>query len=373
MRLHRLSPFALFAALAACGGSEPSNVPDTETPPAAAAASTAGMRNAMHQSIENATFQPAGAKPAVQTTGAPQHQTPTAPGDPALKAAADSQTAPDPSLIRAQILLDRAAFSPGVIDGLGGDNSRQAIAAYEKANDMEEDGVLDAEVFAKLTAADSRPVLQDYALTAEDIAGPYLGTVPAELVDMAKLETVGYADIEEALAEKFHTTPAMLAALNPDVDMTRAGATIVVPAVSPTKLPTDVARITVDKTERSLRAYDADDNLIAFYPATIGSTALPAPSGTVTVVGIAPEPNYTYDPERVSYDRGDERLVIPAGPNNPVGSVWIDLSRDTYGIHGTPEPSQIGKTFSSGCVRLTNWDAEQLAASVKAGVEVVFL
>lgn len=372
MRLLRLSPFALFL-LVACGGSEPSNGPEAESPPAAAATQTTGIRNAMHQSIETATFDPAGAKPATQTVGAAQDQAPTAPGEATLKAAADSETAPDPALIRAQILLDRANFSPGVIDGLGGDNSRQAIAAYEKANGLEEDGVLDAEVFAKLTAADSRPVLQDYTLTAEDIAGPYLGIVPTQLADMAELETVGYADIEEALAEKFHMTPAMLAALNPGVDLTRAGQTIVVPAVSPTKLSADVARITVDKTERSLRAYDAEDNLIAFYPATIGSTALPAPSGTVTVVGIAPEPNYTYDPDRVSYDRGDERLVIPAGPNNPVGSVWIDLSRDTYGIHGTPEPSEIGKTFSSGCVRLTNWNAEQLAASVKAGVEVVFL
>ncbi len=372
MRLLRLSPFALLCALAACGGSEPSTAPGSDTPPVASAPAS-GVRSAFHQSIETATFQPTGTKPATQSVGAAQDQTATAPGDPALKAAADSDTAPDPALLRAQILLDRAAFSPGVIDGLGGDNSRQAIAAYEKANDLEEDGVLDAEVFAKLTATDSRPVLQDYSLTAEDIAGPYLGTVPTELADMAELETVGYADIEEALAEKFHTTPAMLAALNPDADLTRAGAVIVVPAVSPAKLSADVARITVDKTERSLRAYDAEDNLIAFYPATIGSTALPAPSGTVTVVGIAPEPNYTYDPERVSYDRGDERLVIPAGPNNPVGSVWIDLSRDTYGIHGTPEPSEIGKTFSSGCVRLTNWDAEQLAASVKAGVEVVFL
>ena len=96
-------------------------------------------------------------------------------------------------------------------------------------------------------------------------------------------------------------------------------------------------------------------------------------TGTLRVVGIAPAPNYTYDPDRVSYDRGDKTVVVPAGPNNPVGSVWIDLSRDTYGIHGTPDPSKVGKTFSNGCVRLTNWDAWQLAAAVKPGVEVRFV
>jgi len=128
----------------------------------------------------------------------------------------------------------------------------------------------------------------------------------------------------------------------------------------------------VDKAERSVRVYDAADRLLAFYPATIGSSTRPAPSGDLTVVGVAPEPNYTYDPDRVSYDRGDRKVIVPPGPNNPVGSVWIDLSRDTYGIHGTPDPSKVGKTFSSGCVRLTNWDAEQLASKVKPGVRVTF-
>lgn len=370
MRLFRLSPFAA-VALIACGGSETSN-DGASTPPPAASSAPSASGDAFRQSIETATFQASSAKSAPVNVGAPQDQTPTAPGaDPKTPTVPD--TAPDPALIRAQILLDRAAFSPGVIDGLGGDNSRQAIAAYEKANDLEADGVLDAEVFAKLTATDARPVLQDYTLTAEDVAGPYLGTVPESLEEQAALETVGYATIEEALAERFHTTEKMLATPNPGADLTRAGTVIVVPAVSPTKLSAAVARITVDKTERSVRAYDASDKLIAFYPATIGSSERPAPSGTVTVVGIAPEPNYTYDPSRVTYDRGDKKVIVPPGPNNPVGSVWIDLSRDTYGIHGTPDPSKIGKTFSSGCVRLTNWDAEQLAASVKAGVEVRFL
>ncbi|PZO04887.1 MAG: hypothetical protein DCF28_04940 [Alphaproteobacteria bacterium] len=369
MRLTRLLPIAAIA-LTACGGSEPSDA-RTEPAPVTSPPVAASVDTALRRAIETATFSPAQKKPGGSDvrngTGQAQKREEAAGPD------TSSPVQPDPALIRAQILLDRAAFSPGVIDGLGGDNSRQAIAAYEAANALPVDGVLDAQVFAKLTDTDKAVVLQDYILTAADVSGPYLGTVPDSLEAQAELETVGYATIEEALAERFHTTEAMLATLNPRIDLTRPGTVLVVPAVSPARLQVDVARITVDKTERSVRAYDASDNLIAFYPATIGSSERPAPSGTVTVLGIAPEPNYTYDPTRVTYDRGNKKVVVPAGPNNPVGSVWIDLSRDTYGIHGTPDPSKIGKTFSSGCVRLTNWDAEQLAASVKAGIEVRFL
>ena len=372
MIAHRLVPLAALA-LIACGSpddapAQPAEKASTSVP------ATAGLSR---DAIETATFQApatgATKSGATDTTNAAVPTKATAPGQDGETTTPSTTAKPDPATIRAQILLDRAQFSPGVVDGLGGDNTRQAIQAFEKANGMDVDGVLDAQVFAKLTTTDSRKVLQDYTLTAEDVAGPFIGTVPTELAAMAELDEVGYATVQEALAEKFHMTEAMVAALNPNADLTRAGTVIVVPAVSATKLSADVVRITVDKTERSVRAYDADDRLIAFYPATIGSSERPAPSGNVTVVGVAPEPNYTYDPSRVTYDRGDERIVVPAGPNNPVGSVWIDLSRDTYGIHGTPDPSKVGKTFSSGCVRLTNWDAEQLAASVKPGVEVQFL
>jgi lipoprotein-anchoring transpeptidase ErfK/SrfK len=129
----------------------------------------------------------------------------------------------------------------------------------------------------------------------------------------------------------------------------------------------------VDKTERSVRAFDEAGTLVAFYPATIGSGDNRSPSGNLTVVGVANEPDYLYDPSRLTFGKGGEKVSVPAGPNNPVGTVWIDLSRDTYGIHGTPDPSKIGKTASHGCVRLTNWDAEQLAAAVKPGVAVRFV
>lgn len=336
-------PF-IAAALAACGS--PAETPKPQQPPASAQppAPAALTRDAVESAVFAAAPAPVEGQPA----------------------------RPDAATARAQILLDRANFSPGVIDGLGGDNTRQAIAAFEKAAGLPQDGVLDAEVFRRLTAGDDGRVLTDYTITAADLSGPFIGQVPANLPDMAKLKTVGYATPLEMLAEKFHMTEGLLQALNPGVDFAKAGQTIVVAAVAQTDLAAEVAHIVVDKAERSVRVYDAADKLLAFYPATIGSSARPAPSGEVTVVGVAPEPNYTYDPDRVSYDRGDRKVIVPPGPNNPVGSVWIDLSRDTYGIHGTPDPSKVGKTFSSGCVRLTNWDAEQLASKVKPGVRVTF-
>lgn len=284
---------------------------------------------------------------------------------------------PDPAIIRAQILLTRARFSPGIIDGLGGENTSQAVAAFQKAAGLPEDGVLDAEVFDRLTGVDSGSVLTDHVVTAQDVEGPFIGAVPTDLAAMARLDRVGYSAPLEALAERFHMTEALLQALNPGVDFSRAqalvGRTLVVAAVGARTLPGEVDHIVVDKTERSVRAYDASNRLLAFYPATIGSEERPAPSGTLTVVGVAHDPDYAYDPSRVTYDRGPRRVVVPPGPNNPVGTVWIALSRDTYGIHGTPDPSKIAKTASNGCIRLTNWDAEQLAAAVRPGVEVRFV
>ena len=297
---------------------------------------------------------------------------PTAPPTtPPVEGAPPPAYAPDAGMVRLQILLDRSRFSPGVIDGLGGENTRQAIAAWRKANDLGEGGAADGELLQQLAAADATPVMSRYVLTAADVAGPFSPLPGADLAETARAGT-HYSTALERLAERFHVTEALLQGLNPGVDFRRAGQTIVVPAVNDTPL-TGVARIVVDKTERSARAFNAAGTLLAFYPATIGSSERPAPSGVVTVVGVAPEPNYTYDPDRVSYDRGDARVVVPAGPNNPVGTVWIDLSRDTYGIHGSPDPSKIGKTASNGCVRLTNWDAEQLAAGVKPGVVVRFI
>lgn len=383
MFMRRRARLALFAALpllatAACGGDAREPRPVEASHPGAEAATR------LRDSIERATFTPPAPAPSTPRADGVAGAAETARNQSGaiatgggrggvVSGALPADARPDPALVRAQILLDRTRFSPGIIDGLGGENTRQAIAAFEAANDLPVDGELDAAVFERLASGDGGRVLTDYTVTSADVAGPFIGVVPEDIEAMARLETVGYADAREALAEKFHMREALLDALNPGVDFARAGQTIVVAATGPSELPGEVARIVVDKAENSVRAFDADGALLAFYPATIGSGEMPSPSGSHTVKLIAPRPNYTYDPSRVSYGGGGGKVVVPPGPNNPVGSVWIGLSRDTYGIHGTADPAKIGKTASSGCVRLTNWDVEQLASGVKPGVVVEFV
>jgi lipoprotein-anchoring transpeptidase ErfK/SrfK len=338
-------------ALAACGAPEPEAEQAQPTVPTAPSAAQPLLTSAQ---IEAAL--PAAA--------------PATPTAPTADAAAPTPARPDPGLVRLQILLDRSPYSPGVIDGLAGENTRQAIAAYKKANDMNGDAA-DAALVQALAAADTAATMTTYTLTAADLAGPFSPPPGPDL----KAQAAGganYSTARERLAERFHVTEGLLQALNPGVDFRTAGQQLVVPAIDDRPLG-QVTRVVIDKTERSARAYDAAGTLVAFYPATIGSTERPAPSGTLRVVGVAKNPDYTYDPDKLSYDRGDEKVVVPAGPNNPVGSVWIELNRDGYGIHGTPDPSRIAKTASNGCIRMTNWDAEQLAAAVKPGVEVRFI
>jgi lipoprotein-anchoring transpeptidase ErfK/SrfK len=289
--------------------------------------------------------------------------------------APNAWSSPDrsPTLVRAQVLLDRAHFSPGVIDGRAGENVRQAIAAYEASVGLPADGVLDQAVFDKLTAADTAPATASYTIATEDVAGPFVAKLPDDMEEQAKLPRLAFRGPQELLAEKFHMTEDLLAALNPGADFTKAGTVITVAAVSPTELPEPVVSIEVDKTERAVRAFDAQGKLLAFYPASIGSDDRPAPSGLLKVVAVAPNPTYTYDPSRLTFGDRKKKLTIPPGPNSPVGSVWIDLSKDTFGIHGSDEPAQIGKHFSHGCVRLTNWDALQLSKSVKKGIPVKFV
>ncbi|MGF1550611.1 MAG: L,D-transpeptidase [Sphingomonadaceae bacterium] len=276
-----------------------------------------------------------------------------------------------PEVLAVQIMLDRSPHSPGVIDGYAGANTSRAIRAFERANGLPVDGKPDGDLFRKLMAADSSSLLAHYEIGEADVNGPF-ADVPEDFAAKAKLDRLAYEDPLELLAEKFHMTQGLLKALNPGADFGRAGTRILVARGGDGRLDGTVKRIEVDKAASSVRAYDGEGRLLASYPATVGSDQFPSPSGSMEVLAVAPEPKYYFDPEALDWGP-DEQLTIAAGPNNPVGGTWIDLAKEGYGIHGSPDPRLIGKTASHGCVRLTNWDAHELGAAVEVGATVEFV
>ena len=281
---------------------------------------------------------------------------------------------PSALMIKAQVLLDRARFSPGVIDGRSGENVEKAIAAFKAARKLKTGGALDEEVWAKLNEASNEPVLIEYTIRDEDVKGPFTAKIPDKMEDQADLDRLGYSGPEEMLAERFHMDRDLLQALNAGKSFDKAGERILVANVAPERndqKPPKVTRIEVDKSERLLRALGEDGTVLAAYPASVGSEDKPAPDGTHTVTAVAKNPTYTYNPDyKFKGVKAKEKFEIKAGPNNPVGSVWIDLSVESYGIHGTPDPDKVGKAYSHGCIRLTNWDVEELAQMVEKGTKV---
>ncbi|MFN3274431.1 MAG: L,D-transpeptidase [Paracoccus sp. (in: a-proteobacteria)] len=270
-----------------------------------------------------------------------------------------------PLTAKVQLLLDRSGTSPGVIDGYKGGMSLSAIQAFERRAGLPVDGVLDPHVWNLLQAYAERAVTQSYTITEADAQG-LVASIPTDYAEKALMPSLGYTSVAERLAERFHMDERFIQMLNPGISLV-PGATIRVMAPNP-PIRGEVTRIIIDKDNRRVAAYNARGEMVVDYPATIGSSVTPSPAGVHNVRTVAINPNYTYNPA-VNFQQGDNdrALVIPPGPNGPVGTVWIGLTKPTYGIHGTPTPSQLFRNQSMGCVRLTNWDAEELAKLVRIG------
>ncbi len=294
-------------------------------------------------------------------------------GAPDAKAAKPAD-AIDPVLIRAEVLLDRANFKPGVIDGRMGENVANAFSAYAKAHDLPDTRILSPQLLQALVSADGAPALKAYTITPEDLAGPWSPEVGENFVKMSEQQSLNYSSAQEMLAARFHMDPELLKALNAQADFAKAGQVLTVVDPGAAALPGPVKRLVVDKASASVTAFGGDGKVMAVFPATVGSTERPSPHGTWKIKGVRQNPDYVYDPKKLSWGpKRAGKLHIPPGPKNPVGVVWIALTARDYGIHGAPDPRLVGKTASHGCVRLTNWDAEELSKAVKFGVPVEFV
>jgi len=310
-------------------------------------------------------------------------------------AAVTTSSAPDLKILTEQVLLDRLGFGPGVIDGHAGMSFAKAVKGFQQSRGLDVTGLLDAPTIEALKPYSETPATIEVTLTQADLAGPFVGPIPEDPEEQAKLPSMGYSDAMEELAERFHTTKATLIALNSPTAPLRAGVAIKVPNVRPatTNYPAalkpewramlvqlsvssdqpQAAKIVVDKSDGVLRVYDDQDKLVAQFPATMGSEHDPLPIGDWKIQGTAYLPPFHYNPDLFWDAKAtDTKETLQPGPNGPVGVVWMDLDKEHYGIHGTPTPETIGRTASHGCIRLTNWDAARLSLMVKAGTPAVF-
>ena len=317
------------------------------------------------------TLEGAGAaRPAEKRPDAPPARSPAASEiEDSTKTGAVGPGATGPRVTRAQILLDRARFSPGQIDGVYGGDFGVAVKGYREAHGLKPAGAIDAEMW-RLLDRDAGPLLLTYTITPADEKGPFV-PLPAEVQEMAKLKWLGFETPEEGLGEKLHISPKLLAELNPGKKLDTAGERIAVPNVRRGAVGL-ASRVVVSKSKRTVIAYGAGGKELAQYPATIGDSHDPLPIGRWTIVGIVRYPWFSWDPKLLwNVDPKLAKAELPPGPNNPVGVAWIGLSKKDNGIHGTPDPGNIGHGVSDGCIRLTNWDVKALSHMVRRGTPVV--
>ncbi|MCH7314296.1 L,D-transpeptidase [Acinetobacter sp. ANC 3882] len=277
-----------------------------------------------------------------------------------------------PAYARAHVMLNNAHASPGAIDGSNGKNTLKAIASFQQMNGLTPTGQLTKETWDALVAKQTKPAYVEYTITDADLKGPYADSIPSDYALQAKMKGLYYTRVTEMLGEKFHMDEGFLKKLNPTATFKKSGEKIIVANVR-NDLPEDIHLIVAHKGARQLYLFNSRNQMIASFPATIGSTDTPSPAGTYKVVGVAKNPWYSYSPSNFVQGKNLKPLSLPPGPNAPVGNIWIGLSKKSFGIHGTPNPSLISKTASHGCIRLTNWDANDLGAKVRSGVTVKFL
>jgi lipoprotein-anchoring transpeptidase ErfK/SrfK len=277
------------------------------------------------------------------------------------------------SMVKLQVLLDRIHFSPGEIDGRAGDNVRKALQAYAQMKGFSIEKELSPELRSNLMEQANRPIVKRYTLTDGDVKGPFLQKIPAKMEEMKSLDALSYTSAREALGERFHMSEDLLAALNPGASFDKAGSAINVVDAGTNRFEAKVTRVDIDKSRETVTAFDANGAIVAFFPASVGSEEKPTPDGKLKVVSIDANPIYRYNPKyKFKGVSSTKPFTIKPGPNNPVGAVWIGLSAEGIGIHGTADPSHVSKSESHGCVRLTNWDVKRLADALKKGVEVDF-
>ena len=278
-----------------------------------------------------------------------------------------------PVYARAHVMLNNAHASPGAIDGTSGKNTLKAIASFQQMNGIKPTGVLTQETWDALIARQgSKPAFVEYTITEDDLKGPYVKSIPGDYALQAKMKGLHYTSVTEMLGEKFHMDENFLKKLNPNANFNKAGQKLIVANVR-NDLPEDIHLIVAHKGAKQLYLFNSRNQMIASFPASIGNTNTPSPTGTYKITGVAPNPWYSYSPSNFVQGKNTKPLSLPPGPNGPVGNVWIGLNKKSFGIHGTPNPSMISKSYSHGCIRLTNWDANDLGRKVRSGVTVKFL